>query len=270
MEIAHRDDVSHELRAWWDALCRETAEAMQDYCLPYVTPISHAISNDDGALEGTGGYLEFADKRWLISNEHVLGDWQTRQFAHQFHGCDDVFRLVGAPTGIEKHPVDAAIWHIPDDVWNARPHQAVAVPSSRLAQQHAPVPGELLFVAGFPQQRSHFYFNTLASHATPLIAQERNPPTVNDLHANYVLVGYSTEKAQSVKPSGGAPLSEPPGMSGSLLWNTRRVECDMEGRTWSPDMAQVTGMLCRWDPKLVSVQAIRIEVLRDFLARHTP
>lgn len=135
MEIAHRDDVSPELRAWWDALCRETAEAMQGYCLPYVTPISHAISNDDGALEGTGGYLEFADKRWLISNEHVLGDWQTRQFAHQFHGCHDVFRLVGAPMGIEKHPVDAAIWHIPDDV-QAFTHRGDHQQEHRYAQRH--------------------------------------------------------------------------------------------------------------------------------------
>lgn len=268
MEIAHRDEVSREKRAWWDAVCRDTAEAMQDYCLPYVTPISHAISNDEGALKGTGGYLEFAGKRWLISNEHVLGDWEIHQFAHQFHGCDDVFGLVGAPTGIEKHPVDTAIWHIPDDVWNARLHQAVAVPSSRLAHRHAPVPGELLFVMGFPQQRSSFYFNTLASRATQLIAQERNPSTVDDLHANYVLVGYSTEKAQTVKLSGGASLSQPPGMSGSLLWNTRRVECEVEGRSWTPSMAQVTGMLCRWDPQLVSVQAVRIEVIREFLERH--
>ncbi|MEA9729177.1 hypothetical protein [Xanthomonas campestris] len=42
--------MSPELRAWWDALCRETAEAMQDYCLAYVTPISRAINNDEGAL----------------------------------------------------------------------------------------------------------------------------------------------------------------------------------------------------------------------------
>lgn len=130
MEIAHRDDVGHELRVWWDALCRETTEAMQEHCLPYVTPISHAINNDYGELKGTGGYLEFAGERWLVSNEHVLCDWQTRQFTHQFQGCGDVFRLVGAPTGIEKHPVDAAIWHIPDDVWNALPrpghHQLTA------------------------------------------------------------------------------------------------------------------------------------------------
>ena len=58
-------------------------------------------------------------------------------------------------------------------------------------------------------------------------------------------------------------------MSGSLLWNTRRIEYLRDNRPWSPELAQVSGMLCRWDPPLVSVQAIRIEVIRDLLARHT-
>lgn len=261
--------MTSEQRALWDALCRDTALAMQGHCLPYVTPISHAINDDEGVLKGTGSYLEFAGKRWLITNEHVLGDWQSHQFAHQLHGCDDVFRLREAPHAIEGHPVDVAIWEIPDDLWRRQVHQAVPIPSERLAERHAPLPGELLFITGFPQQRSHFLFNTLTSYATQLLAQERRPPTVDDLHENYVLVGYSSGQAQSVNPGSSAPLPLPSGLSGSLLWNTRRIECLRDDRPWSPDMAQVSGMLCRWDSNLVSVQATRIEVIRDFLSRHT-
>lgn len=267
MEIGHRNDVTAEQRGWWDAICNETTVAMQGYCMPFVTPISHAISHTEGELEGTGSYLEFAGKRLLVSNEHVLRDWETRQFTHQFHGCEDVFRLRGAPIAMEKHPVDAAIWDITDEAWQLRSHQAAVIPSERLALRHAPVPGELLFFCGFPQQRSRFVFNTLANHATQLATQERRPPTVHDLHENYVLIGYSPEHARSVDPNGGVPLSNPPGLSGSLLWNTRRVECHQQNLPWSPDKAQVTGMLCRWDPPLSAVQAVRIEVLRNFLAR---
>lgn len=269
MEIVHRDDVTAEQRGRWDGFCAETTAAMQDYCMPFLTPISYAISDTEGELEGTGSYLEFAGKRLLISNEHVLRDWETRQFTHQFHGCEDVFRLCGDLIDIEKYPIDVAIWEIADAAWQLRPHQAAVIPSERLALQHAPVQGELLFLCGFPQQRSRFFFNTLASCATQLITQERRPPTVDDLHPNYVLIAYSPEHARSVDANGGVPLSNPRGLSGSLLWNTRRVECHQQNLPWSPDEAQVTGMLCRWDIPLSAVQAVRIEVLRDFLARQT-
>lgn len=270
MEIGRRSDATVEEVRWWDDLCRETTIAMEGYCMPFVSPISHAISEEEGKLEGTGSYLEVADRRWLISNEHVLRDWETRQFTHQLDGCDEVFPLEGRPLATEKHPIDAAIWEIPDEVWQRHPHHAQPIAASRLAEQHAPIPGELLFFCGFPQQRSVFSYQTLVSRATQLVTQECRPPTVDDLHPNLVLVAFSPEHARSVDPSGGVPLSNPPGISGSLLWNTRRLECHQQGRKWSPDMAQVTGMVCRWDSPLSAVQAIRIEVLRDFLARHMP
>ncbi len=53
----------------------------------------------------------------------------------------------------------------------------------------------------------------------------------------------------------------------SRLFGANGVRTGPDGRLY---IAQVTGMVCRWDPPLSAVQAIRIEVLRDFLARHMP
>ena len=268
MEIAHKDDVSPEQRAYWDQIFQQTTLAMKAHCLPYVTPISRELSETEGELEGTGGYIEFAGKQLLITNEHVLREWDRQPFAHQFDGHEDVFRLQ-TPLGLEPHPVDAAICEITGALWQSRPHRAGMVPAARLAARHDPLPGELLFFCGFPQQRSRLAFGYLASRGTSMLTQEPPSPPIDDLHPNYFAMPYAPERAQFAE-TGGIPLSNPPGLSGSLVWNTRRVECMTQQREWSPELAQVTGMLCRWDSAVSAVYAVRIEVLRGFLERHVP
>jgi hypothetical protein len=75
-------------------------------------------------------------------------------------------------------------------------------------------------------------------------------------------------RAERVDPKNGVPLSLPPGLSGSLVWNTRRMECESQKKTWTPESTQVTGMLCSWIDSSPIVIATRIEVIRDFLGRH--
>jgi hypothetical protein len=267
MDVIHRDDVDPETAQRWNNLCRETARAMQGHCRRYVTPISHAVEYEWGGLEGTGGYIGFGGKRLLLSNEHVLRDWETRQFCHQFHGCDDVFKL-DKPQALEPHPVDSAVCVIENKIWEMRRHSAEVVPVKRIAERHKPVPGELLFLVGYPQQRSKSLYRNLFNEALQLTTQEPPDSPIPDLHPNYFLLAYSPERAQSVDPANPVTLSNPHGLSGSLVWNTRRVECLAQNREWSPDLAQVTGLLCRWDSPTSTVMAIRIEVVVDFLRRH--
>ncbi len=267
MEIGHRDELTPEQRADWDALCGAMVQAMSALCRPYLTPISQELNATQGQLACSGAYIEFDVKRWLISNAHVLEHWASLQYTHEFIGCEHPFRLLAPPRAIEKHPIDAALWEIPDTVRHLQPHHCDAIPASRLADRHAPVDGELLFFCGYPQERSHCMFGTLASFAVPVVTQDCRPPIVENLHPNYLLLGYSPEHAQRVDPRGRS-LPDAAGLSGSLVWNTRLVECVQQHRTWSPDLAQVTGMLVRSDTQLVAVQMVRIEVIRDFLERN--
>ena len=269
MELEHIDNVDPSRRAQWKTLCNETTLAMQDYCMRYITPISHAIDDEWGRLEGPGAYIEFGGRRLLLTNEHVLRDWETRQFTHQFNGCEDIFKLRGHPLALEKHPIDCAAWPIEDNIWNMRSHSAQAVPPERIAQRHRPLAGELLFFAGYPEKRSKSLYRNLITRATRLLTQELPNTPIPDLHTNYFLLNYSPEKAESVDPMNDINLSEPHGLSGSLVWNTRRLECLQQGIQWTPDLAQVTGLICRWDSTTSTVIAIRIEIALEFLARHT-
>jgi hypothetical protein len=266
MTVIHRDDVDPATAKQWDELCRDTTRAMMAHCMRYVTPISVAVEHDWGVLEGTGGYIGFEGKRLLITNEHVLRDWKTRQFCHQFHGCNDVFKL-DAPLALEPHPVDSAVCTIKDTTWNLRTHNAEVVPPTRIAARHSPVPGELLFFIGYPQQRSKSLYKNLFNEALHLATQEPPNSPIPNLHPNYFLLAYSPARAQSVDPANQVTLSNPNGLSGSLIWNTRRVECLQLNREWSPDFAEVTGMLCRWDSPTSTLMAVRIEIVADFLRR---
>jgi hypothetical protein len=267
--VAHQDDVDQQTREIWHRIVRDATLEMQDQCMRFVSPISHVITKDEGELEGTGAYIEWEGRRLLITNEHVLRDYKQRRFAHQFHECVDFFPLAD-PLALERPHVDVAVCDLADELWHSRRHAAVAIPPERLAREHCPVAGELLFVTGFPQRRSRFLFGTLSNSATRLMTQEHPIVPDADIHRNYFMIAHAPEKTQSVDPTNGVPLSTPEGMSGSLVWNTRLVECMAAARQWSPDSAQVTGMLCRWDSSNSSTVAVRIEVIRDFLQRRVP
>ena len=43
--------------AEWDQACRDVTDAMRIYTKPFVTPLSTVISNDEGQLLGTAGYI---------------------------------------------------------------------------------------------------------------------------------------------------------------------------------------------------------------------
>ena len=233
--------------------------------MQFMTPISRAIEHDYGEHRGSGAYIEFAGQRLLITNEHVLENPERYHYTQQFHGCEDVLKLP-IPAAAEPHPFDVAICPIGDERWQSRQHSAAVIPASRFASTHSPVERELLFFIGYSGERSQFQFGTLFSPGTPLLTQEP-VPRVAGLHENQFALSFKPELAESVDGSTrGLPL--PPGMSGSLVWNTRFVEYGMQSRPWSVQEAQVTGQLCRWPTNEPYVIATRVEAILAFLQRH--
>jgi len=251
-------------RQEFDQLCKQIAPAMQAHIEPFITNISHAIENDYGRSQGSGSYIEYYGRRFLITNEHVTRGSDKNQYTHQFRENDNVFRLA-KPLAAETYPVDAAICEISDKVWSHVPHTSVSIPFALFAERHAPVERELLFFCGFSGERTKFGFGTLVARGTPLLTQEMIPPVMG-LHPNDFALNYNPEKTMTYDGSK-STLPLPSGLSGTLVWNTRFVEAISSGQQWCPDHAQVTGMLCRWPENQPYVIGTRIEVIRDFLNR---
>ena len=159
-------------------------------------------------------------------------------------------------------PVDVAIAPIDDRVWakTAAEHRATPIPFSRFATSHRPVLGELLFMVGYSGVRSAFLFGTLVSRGTPYLTQE-TPLLADYGNTDYhFAIHYLPDRAISPaeRPEG---LPTPPGLSGSLVWNTRFMECTQAGLNWDPAQAQVTGIIWGWPSAGGCLVATKVEHL---------
>jgi hypothetical protein len=264
------DDPSDEIdlktkREWKEEVAR-VAEAMQEYTNKFVTPISRVFRDEcgeHGELVGTGTYVEFQARRFLLTNEHVAEALRANSLAHQFLDNDTVFRLTN-PFHVWPLPLDAALSAIDDKVWNDQAHNSAPIPESCWALGHEPVPREILFFKGYSGEQSNFRFGHLITKATSCGAQEA-PLPAGDPRLHFAL-DYRPDRATPIGENNpGLPV--PKGFSGSVVWNTRFVECRAKGEEWSVESAAVTGLIWGWPSSAACVVGTRAEFVRSFLLR---
>jgi hypothetical protein len=239
----------------WNDLCASTSHAMAGYVLKFMTPISRVVSDEEGELEGTGSYVAIDNAAFLLTNEHVAAAMSERHLGHMYHGSDLVYALRSDFASISA-PTDAAIARV--DMPNTV--AAAPVSLSLYADRHEPMAGELLFIAGYPGQRSKFVFGTLVSPLTPYLTQEDVAQSAV-LGVHHFALPWRPDRAWSVNQFSPG-LSLPPGMSGSLVWNTRRVEFAQSNRVWSAEEARVTGMVFSWSVCANWIYATKVEYMR--------
>lgn len=254
--------------AEWDAAVELVTRAMMPFVTPSVTPISRILNDKEGELLGTGSYLADLGERFLITNEHNVAILETHPLGLQFHGNDHVFKLHNSAPAV-GYPVDCALSLISDRVWSdeaaLQPHSARAIPIERFADTHAPVAEELLFFRGYAGANSKFMFEHLFSGATSYTTKETPLPTGWGDQTHHFAIHYPPEKAVAL--DGGPGLPVPNGFSGSLIWNTRYVECVTQGVNWSPEMAQVTGIAWGWPSATSTILCTRVDHFRSFMTK---
>ncbi len=250
----------------WDEICSDTARKMLDHIKPYITPISRVMSDEEGELQGSGSYYECFGGKYLITNEHVANHMipnslSPEPLAHQFFDSDCVLRLTNDFLCLQ-FPIDVAVSHIEDKNWTSCSHNALGIPISRFAPKHEPFKGEQLFFAGYSAERSGFCFGQLTSYGTPYLTQETELPKQWEKPQFHFALHYAPDRVMERVDGNTLGLPIPKGFSGSLVWNTRLVECLQNGKEWTPDCAQVTGILCRWKSSSACVIATRVEHMR--------
>jgi hypothetical protein len=156
-------------------------------------------------------------------------------------------------------PIDVAISKIENDIWLANKCDGMAIPVGRFANKHSPIEGELLFFAGFSGERSKVLFENCFSRGTPFLTQECPfPDSIEQADSKYHMsIPYPPELARAIDAS--ETLPDPHGFSGSLLWNTKRIECQKTNIEWTPSMAEVTGIIWGWPSSSVCILATKIE-----------
>lgn len=243
----------------WKNKCSHVTNEMLEHVKPFSTPISKVIEDDYGMHLGSSSFLTDGGFIYLITNEHVARKMKSLPLAHQFYGSDSVTMVLN-PFAEKKKPIDVAISKISDDAWAACEHSAQAIPLERFSSKHQPVDGELLFLIGYSQERSKFHFGTLFSPGTPYCTQIADFPTdAGDINTHFA-IHYRPALAESVDGSTSG-LPKPPGLSGSLVWNTRFVEISEKGEQWSPENACVTGIVWFWPEPSLCLLATKVEYM---------
>lgn len=250
----------------WARICSEVADAMTAHTRPFVTPLTS--SSDWGVhLVGSGSFVMFEGRCILLTCEHVRA-----------RGGGD-YLLYGSEDDVPKHPgpwseddrpsLDVAIAEMSDPLWNATRHSAMSIPYGRFASKHQPVQKEeLLFFRGFAGENARYAFGMHEANGTGYCSQQKQVSDASDpsmfeifwqpQEAKFAL-GAKDEARRAIK------FDDPGGFSGSLVWNTRYLECQKDGRAWTPESAVVTGLLRRWDPDTKTLLVWRVENLRDWL-----
>ena len=243
----------------WNFLGNNVVKQMLEHVKHFATPISKVIADDYGEHLGSGSFVEIEGSKYLITNEHVGKKVQFTPLAHQFFNSDSVVRLTTAIV-TQNYPVDVALTKIEERAWNICNHDAQAIPAHRFATEHQPVMGELLFLIGYSGERAAFYFGSLISPGTPYLTQEIEfPEDIGDSNFHFA-IHYKPDLATSVDGSYRG-LPKPPGMSGSLVWNTRFVEHYQAGKSWIPEDAQVSGIIWGWPSSAACLLATKVEHL---------
>jgi hypothetical protein len=239
-------------------------EAMAEHVKVVLTPISEVESDDSGLAWGSGTYLKLRGKAYLLTNEHVAAKMADAPIAH-LPRPDDSYVRVTNPMQALEYPVDAALSRIDDVLWHGATQRAL--PSRRLAERFSPVDYEYLFIAGFPGKsspvnRRRSYFGVLHVPGRPYLTQQAPLPDGYDPSAHFA-IHYPQEANRA--GGGRAELSDPSGMSGSLIWDTRFIAT--RGRHWSPEGAVVCGIVHRWEPDVECLVGTRVEVVSEFLLK---
>lgn len=107
----------------------------------------------------------------------------------------------------------------------------------------------IVFFCGFAGENAGYGFGVHEANGTGYCSQEKQvePPNseIFEIFWEPQHVGFTTGTDENARRAMMAQNSG--GFSGSLVWNTRYLECVSAGREWKPEQAVVTGLLRRWE-----------------------
>lgn len=247
----------------WAAAAANVTRQMFEYVAPFCTAISQH-RGDHGEAWGTGSFLRFGNGAVILTNEHVAEVRSAENHLIYPLGNDDEMHFVRGNHVSYGWPFDIALLPVAKEIWSGGKHRAKAITPDLIALAHNPVPNELLMFAGFSDKRSGFYFDTLVSRGTTSLSREVPLPTDERFNSRFHF-GLDYRPEFATKAVGSTDLPYPPGFSGSAVWNTRFVETKMADKKWTPELAQVTGLVWGWPDKIGHIVATRSEYIRSFL-----
>ncbi|HTW68168.1 MAG TPA: hypothetical protein VME17_26315 [Bryobacteraceae bacterium] len=238
----------------------EAIPQLRDFLSPFVASISSREPHSTVAKHfGSGSFARMNETHFLLSNAHVLGR-KDLTLGIVLKNNTEMHTLTGAVP--QSEDADLAITEIPAEDWDQGDRRAV---DAQLFNRPHDVPdGEICFFMGFPGAHSFSSVaeRTVRTRAFPYAGQK--VPRLTDDWVFYVNVDFKTmrdEHGQSVEPF------DFEGVSGSLVWNTRIVECVTNGIDWSQFVVTPAGVVRGWQESYGRLEIVRSEYIWDLFHR---
>jgi hypothetical protein len=263
----------------WDRQCALVTKEMGEHVAKFVTPISMSEQHGSGVAWGSGTYFQAPELIGLLTAAHVISDVPDGgRLAHLPKPDGEYNGALGDPW-VAPWPIDAGALPVyPDDRF--QPARSRVVPSTSIAPFFRAVDGELLFWIGFPgydlerddpvmpEHLRSSMFGQLYTPWKPMLSQAIPSPEVEHKAFNpthHVAVHYPSSGKRALDNSV-VPLPNAKGMSGSALWDTKYVATLSQGRPWSPELAEICGVVWGVIDTPKAVFCTKIEGVRAALA----
>lgn len=245
---------------------RSMEKKLGDLVATYSTLITRIHPNDKrdppGEAHGTGTFYKDGKHKYLLTCDHVSRTVKSEKLIVSFHSSE-IFITLENPFSALEYPADVAITAISEPTWNMVEHQAKCIPIESFSSQHSPVENELMYISGYPGELSRIWpampptedgaesepgiqactaisiMTQIQKDFDPTLDLE-TPQPLEDMH---FLLPYSPEHAIHMSSDQDKVLPRAPGLSGSLVWNTRYREITATGGVWQPEDARVTGIV---------------------------
>lgn len=218
------------------------AKEMRDYISPFLVAISVKKAQNCGGACGSASLLEFNEKKYLVTNEHVARVRSRYPLACKSHGDVNIYKLMSPFIALDA-PIDVAIADVTELSKNFDSSYTNYIPFAKFTETFNPVEGEFFFTAGFPGSDSNMDIaNQILTQNPQFLFGQQVPQFANSIE---FALNYNCNAAFALlKP---VQFNNPHGLSGSLVWNTKFIECKIKGETWDVSKAIVAGIMKQWD-----------------------
>ncbi|MAI41392.1 MAG: hypothetical protein CMP95_02940 [Gammaproteobacteria bacterium] len=255
-----------------DQTAYEVKEQMAQFARQFVTPISQSDSTEYGWAGGTGSYAWLGDSlgTHLLTNNHVIVNSDAPLISH-LPRPNHEFVLVHSSFHSWPEPIDFACAPIALEIL-ADEKDCLCL--DQFDKIYDPVDRELLFFLGYP--------GTSLSRSDPANANKTLYSWGGELNVpDHPFVSQAVAESLEVVPSRYNPefhklihypgearrepdgevieVRNPRGISGSLLWDTKKIASSRSGVKWKPEYARVCGMIWAAGEESPVLVATRIE-----------
>lgn len=237
-------------------------DALALYTAPALCSIIGVDAVDYGELVGTGTYLRYGDRLYILTARHVAEEACSKYPGCAFSvGAGKRPILITRPFVLHKEPfLDIAV--LPVDEQDIVGTSVVPFAPSVLAESSADLE-DYLFIHGYPGAKSRF---SALGQGIVSSTQPYGTVTGTSVWAGFDdKIHFALEypgEGQEHSDGRAATLPDPHGLSGTAVWRTGRAKA---GANWTPQDAKIVGIVHRWDQDSSTLVATRIEPVLEFL-----